>query len=140
MIEVGTVEHFARMELQPMQAEYRAIISDAGYVRALVEAGCIACVDRERVLGIGGLVDQGGGRAHAWAMLANNIGLAFVGLHRGALRLLETSAYRRVEMVTLCNFNEAQRWARQLGFEPEAMLRAWFPSGAAGMLWSRVRV
>lgn len=140
MIEVATVEHFARMQLQPMQREYQRILADAGYVRALVDAGCIACVSSERVLGLGGLVDQGGGRAHAWAMLANNLGIGFVALHRAALRLLESSPYRRVEMVTLCDFSAAQRWAQQLGFEPEAKLRAWFPSGAAGLLWSRVRV
>jgi hypothetical protein len=132
LIEVATVEHFSRMQLQPMQREYQRILADAGYVRALVDAGCIACVSSERVLGLGG-------RAHAWAMLANNIGISFVALHRAARRLLDASPYRRIEMVTGCDFSAAQRWARQLGFEPEAQLRAWFPSGAPAVLWSRVR-
>jgi len=141
MIEVGTAEHFARLKLQPTQTEYQRIIEDAGYVRALVDAGCTAAVGNGgRVLGIGGLIDQGGGRAHAWCMLANNIGVGFVTMHRAALRVIEASSFRRIEMVTVEGFCPAQRWAQQLGFQPEALMRAWFPNGAAGMLWSRVRV
>lgn len=127
------------MRLQPMQAEYRLVLEDADYIRALVAAGSTACVSGERVLGIGGLIDQGGGRAIAWAMLSNRIGVAFVALHRAALRQIVAAPFRRIEMVTLYGFCEAHRWAQQLGFEPEAKMRAWFPSGAPGLLWSRVR-
>lgn len=141
MIEVATVDHFARLELQPTQTEYKRIVADADYVRALVDAGCTAIIGNGgRVLGLGGLIDQGGGRAHAWCLLSNRIGVAFVTMHRAALRVIESSPYRRIEMVTLEGFCPAQRWAQQLGFEPEGLMRAWFPNGAAGMLWSKVRV
>ena len=139
MIQPATAEHFARLRLQPMQAAFSELLADRDYVDELVKRGAWAAVAHGRVLGIGGFVDQGAGRAHAWVLFANKIGHAFIALHRAARRELERAPYRRIELVTWYGFCEAHRWAQMLGFQPEARLEAWFPDGSDGLLWRRLK-
>lgn len=139
MIEVATAGHFARLRLQPMQAAFQSLLADEEYVAELAKRGAWAAVAGERVLGIGGFVDQGAGRAHAWIMFTSKIGHQFIALHRAARRELDRAPYRRIELVTWFRFCEAHRWAQMLGFVQEARLESWFPDGSAGILWRRLR-
>lgn len=140
IVERLAVEHFNRLRVQPAQRAHAALLTDAAYQRALVEAGGYAgLVDDGAVLAVAGLIDQGGGRALAWSWLGEGIGAQFVALDRIVRRQLEAAAYRRVEMIVDPQNANAVRWARLLGFQCEASLRSWFPNGGPALLFARVQ-
>lgn len=136
----ATAEHFRVLQLQPWQTIHASIVKDEAYIASLLAAGAWSCLARDgRVLGIGGFLDQGGGRGQGWALLAANMRQSFVRLHRAALQAIESAPYRRLEVVTREDFCEAHKWVELLGFEPEAPLRSFFPDGSAGRLWCRIK-
>lgn len=139
MIEIATAEHFGRLRLQPMQRAFAALLADEEYVAELAKRESWAAVSGDRVLGIGGFIDQGGGRAHAWALLSAKIGHGFIAVHRAAKQQLDACKFRRVEIFTWRNFCPAHQWASMLGFTAEAELESWFPDGTAGILWKRIK-
>lgn len=86
-----------------------------------------------------GLVELWEGRAYAWAMLGEDAGPWMRRITRAICSRLEEARYRRVEMAVDAGFGAGCRWAHLLGFELEALARAYMPGGRDAFIYARVR-
>ena len=73
----------------------------------------------EKPLACAGVIEIADGRALAWAYMAESIGSKMPVVIRGIKRFLSMSTYRRIEMDVDCDFPQAHRMARILGFTQE---------------------
>lgn len=138
------VEPFAAADLraltlQPAQAAWRGRFD--GETGLALQASGLAWTlfDGERVIGCGGVIDRGGGRGEAWALLAQDAGRAMPAATRVVRRYLQTAPFRRIEAVTAVDFPPAGRWARLLGFENEGPMRAFCDSGGDAERWAFIK-
>ena len=138
-VEPFRAAHLEQLTLQPAQAAWRGRID--GETGAALEASGLAwtLMRDERVVGCGGVVDRGGGRGEAWALLAQDAGLAMLAATRAVRRYFETAPFRRIEAVTATDFTPAARWARLLGFELEGRMRAFCDNGGDAERWALIK-
>ncbi|MDB5472000.1 MAG: hypothetical protein JWR84_3560 [Caulobacter sp.] len=131
--------HLKQLTLQPAQAAWRGRID--GEAGAALEASSLAWTlfAGGRVIGCGGVIDRGGGRGEAWALLAQDAGPAMLAATRAVRRYFETAPFRRIEAVTAVDFRPAARWTRLLGFKSEGLMRAYCEDGGAAMRWAFIR-
>ena len=87
--------------------------------------------------GFAGIIALGEGRGEAWALLAQDAGRLMPAIVRALARGLAISPFRRVQIVTACDFPPARRLARLLGFSFEGRLRAYLSDGGDAELWAR---
>jgi hypothetical protein len=127
----ATVEHFL--------AVHPAELASLPNVVELIREGAYAAVDDDGVWCVGGIVDMCEGRAIAWTLLnrSNAAKLPFV--HRVVKGVVESSHFRRIELVADIRFPRADEWALRLGFSFEGILRSYFPDGSQAHLYSRVK-
>jgi len=138
-LEPLTVDHCRALHVQPWQSGQAANLRDEPFMLGLIASGpAWAAVDGGRVLAIGGVVDNGGGRAFCWSFVGAELGAEMIGCFRAAKRVIDDLNFRRIETVTHCDFDAAHRLVKLLGFKFEASLRAWFPDGSAGYMWARI--
>lgn len=134
-------EHLAIMDIQEKQIAARGILQGqpglAGMLRSSGDAYTVL-VDGQPII-CAGLIDQGDGRAHAWALFAQNSGRYFVKLIRYIGRYLDTVPFRRIEATVDVRFFEAIRLAQILGFEREGTMKAYGRDGGDHYLYARVR-
>ena len=130
--------HLEALTLQPAQAAWRGRID--GQTGAALEAGgCAWTLTRAgAAVGCGGVIDRGGGRGEAWALLAQDAGPAMLAATRAVRRYFETAPFRRIEAVTACDFQPAARWARLLGFHCEGRMRAFCETGGDAERWALI--
>lgn len=106
------------------------VLEDAPSYTALVGGQPIAAA---------GIISQWQGRAIAWAFLSSMGANYFVGVHRAVKSFLDGCYVHRIEMSVDCDFPEAHRWAKMLGFEMEAeRMKAYSPDGRDCALYARV--
>lgn len=86
-----------------------------------------------------GIAPVSAGRAVAWAVLAAEIGCAFIPAHRAVKKFLDAQTFRRIETYVQSDFPEGHRWALMLGFEFEGRMGAFFDDGRDGDLFARVK-
>jgi hypothetical protein len=131
--------HLQQLILQPAQAAWRGRID--GEAGAALEASGMAwtLLSEGRVTGCGGVIDRGGGRGEAWALIAQDAGPAMLAATRVVRRYFETAPYRRIEAVTACGFRPAARWTRLLGFENEGRMRAFCDDGGDAERWAFIK-
>lgn len=131
--------HLESLTLQPAQAAWRGRID--GEAGAALEAGAMAwtLLCGGRVIGCGGVIDRGGGRGEAWALLAQDAGPAMLAATRAVRRYFETAPFRRIEAVTAVDFAPAARWTRLLGFEREGRMRAFCEGGGDAERWAFIK-
>ena len=132
-------DHLARLVVQPHQRAWRdnAGDLDLACLNQGGNAGWTGLVGERPVAALG-VIDMGGGRACAWGLLSEEAGPVFLALHRAVQRYLRTAGFRRIEAVTLSDFQPARRWAELLGFTHEGTMRAYCHDGSDAELWSRV--
>lgn len=139
-LELLTLEHCRVLRVPPHLSAHAANLLDPQFMGELIEGGpAWALVDGELVLGIGGVVDRGGGRGEVWSVFGELAYAKPVAAVRAAREGLARTTFRRLELVTRCDYAAAHRFAQVLRFKFEASLRAWFPDGSAGYMWSRIK-
>lgn len=104
------------------------------------KAWTVMDVDRQ-IIGCGGVVDFWPGRGYAWALLSDQANRHLLSLTRLVRAYLDSLPHRRIEMTVDAGFCDGCRWALILGFslETPVPMRAFFPNGHDGFLYSRVK-
>lgn len=141
ILEPLRADHFATLRVQSAQRfGARALDTDPAYQAEMVKCeGSWAAVADGVTMGVGGMIDLGGGRAYAWTLIAAGIGRHFVALHRAVWRALLGAPYHRIEMHVDPAHDAAVRWAIMLGFDFECVARRFFPDRSDAYLFARVR-
>jgi hypothetical protein len=130
--------HPSWMRLQPAQAEWRDAAEPAVLNALEADGGAWTLLVDGRVMICGGVIDRGGGRGEAWALVAEDAGRAMAAITRAARGCLDAAPYRRVEAVTARAFRPGGRWARLLGFQSEGVMRGYCAGGGDAERWARL--
>jgi hypothetical protein len=134
-------EHLRRIEVQAAQEEWRDRVLSSEYARNLGVPGFTwTGLDGGRVLGCAGLIPQGGGRAHAWALLGNippRAWPALVAKVRSVFDAAHAAGYARIEATVRHDFGNGCRLAKVLGFEVETLMAKYY-DGIDHFLYARV--
>ena len=130
--------HLQRLALQDAQMYLSNWVTKEQGQALEAHPSYTALVDGEPVASAG-IIPQWQGRAIAWAFLAEMGPQHFVGVHRAVKSFLDVCYTQRIEMTVDCDFPEAHRWAKMLGFTLEAeRMEAYSPDGRACALYARV--
>lgn len=114
--------HLAQLNLRPEQADDAALIG-AGAMDAVARGPAYTVRAGDRIICCAGLAEVEAGHASAWALFADGLCLGdWSRLTRILRAVLDTAAYRRIDMLVRCDFPAAQRFARHLGFAPAMVL------------------
>jgi len=118
--------HLKAIEVQDAQSDAVGQIQNEWAV-SLEQAGpAYTLMDKNIVLGCGGLVIQWTGRAMAWTLLSKELtGTKFLRAHKEATRFLNSQDIKRIEMVVDHEHIQGHRWAEMLGFEWEGLMRGY---------------
>jgi len=131
--------HLEQMELQGAQAYLSGWVSKKQGL-ALEKQRSFTGIVEGLPIAVGGIINQWPGRGLAWAFLSDVGPKNFISIHRAASEFFNTSDLRRIEMTVDCEFYEAHRWAKMLGFSMEAeRMAAYGPDGRDCSLYARVR-
>jgi hypothetical protein len=116
--------HLREIALQPHQQHLGAALREQGWAEQVSAAGpCWTALADAQPIACAGFQDCWEGRAIAWAILADQAGRHMPALTRAVRRALASHPAERIEAQALVGFAPAARWARLLGFVPEAVLR-----------------
>lgn len=122
-------EHIALIEPQAVQSlDARALqapdaaelISSSISLSAWFEHRCIAAA---------GIIDMWTGRSTAWALFAPGAAQHMWAITRKVRFVLDRYPARRIEMTVVTEHEKGHRWAEMLGFEREALMKAYLPDG-----------
>jgi len=131
--------HLQEMVMQDFQAKHENYF-DEGVYHTLEGNFSFSVLDGEEVVACGGALEVSAGRYIAWSYLSNVAKDKMVSLTRHVRRGLALIPYRRMEMDVACDFPEAHRWAKMLGFEMECeRRRAFSPDGKDYALYARIK-
>lgn len=132
-------EHLERMVVQQQQQGLEHLLTDDLY-DVLVDGQSYTVMDGDEVLICGGAMEISPGRAVAWAYLARQVGVRMSFITRAVRRFLGMLNYRRIEIDVDCDFEQAHRWAKMLGFTMECERRRSFsPDGRDCALYAMVK-
>lgn len=139
-VEPFRLEHVDALTLQPQQARWKGTVTP-DIAEALERSGeAWTLLDAAgRVVGCGGTISLGGGRAEAWALLAHDAGRHMVAATRAVRRFLAATDYRRIEAVTAESFGAGGKWVKMLGFRFEGPMAAYCDNGEAAIRWAMVK-
>lgn len=124
-IEPFAPEHLARLVVRPEQRGEAERLHQAGGAAAERGPSFSAFDEAGNLIACAGLAENGPDYATAWAMFGEGLrpGL-WARLTRAIAAVLETSGYRRIDMLARADFPAAHRFARALGFEQDMILYA----------------
>jgi RimJ/RimL family protein N-acetyltransferase len=129
-----------KINLQPAQEYMSGWAMMEADLTDLSEAGLAWTAEHDgQVLAIAGLAPQWENRALAWALVSDNAGAHFKGIHRAVSRFLTVCDFNRVEANVDVGFEAGERWMKLLGFEYEGYLKAYRPDGQDMLLFAKVR-
>lgn len=131
-------DHVAGLRLQDAQSGQRIteLMTQPDYAGSIAVPGLAwsALSNDGCVLGCAGILPQWPGRAQAWALIGCDMpSNAWTAIVRQSWRILGQAhlyGYSRIEAQVLASFEPGVRFARLLGFNPEALLERWGPEGA----------
>jgi hypothetical protein len=131
-------EHLKSLVVQQRQRHLAEMLTDEVMV-AIENSMSFSAMDGDDVLICCGMMEVAPGRALAWAYLSDNVGTRLVSVSRAIRRYMRIASYRRIEMDVDCEFPQAHRWAKLLGFEMECERRRSFtPDGRDCALYARI--
>jgi len=131
--------HIQKMVIQEKQQGLEHLLTDE-ILTMLERSHAYTAIDGDEILACAGVIELAPGRAGAWAYLSQNVGNRMRGVTKAVKSFLDLADYRRIEMDVDCDFAQAHRWARMLGFEMECERRRKFtPDGRDCALYARVR-
>ena len=135
-------EHLDGLRLQPEQAELQYQLGIPGYARAIEGPHTWTGLVDGRVVGVCGIQEKWKGRGLAWALLTTGLTARdFLRAHNKVREILDLAQIQklvRVETAVLVKHEEANRWARTLGFEREGLMKKYSPEGNDAWLYARV--
>jgi len=131
-------EHLAVIKLQDMQAHLSNWVTlEQG--KGLEEFPSYTAIEDGKPMGCAGVLNMWHGRAMAWAFISKTNPRTFVKAHRAVQRFLDGCYVQRLEMTVDCDFPEAHRWAKMLGFEMECeRMKHYSPDGRDCALYARI--
>ena len=110
------------------------------YAKKLIGSGpAYALVDGDEAWACAGVCELEPHRGNAWAWIRGDIGTRFFQFHKAVVSFLDDCGCQRIEMVTCDGHLDAERWAEMLGFSWEGCMQGYFPDGAMGNLYARVK-
>ncbi len=132
-------EHLHRMVIQQKQQGLEHLVTPD--VCGVLEGGqSYTALDGDEVVACAGVVEITQGRAVAWAYISQDVGRRMRFVTRAVKNFLDLTQFRRIEMDVDCEFPQAHRWAKMLGFEMECERRRSFtPDGRDCALYAMVR-
>lgn len=138
MIEPFRASDLDELILQPAQRAWQGSITpeETAHLEAVGHAWTLR---KGRVIGCGGVLDRGGGRGEAWALVAQDAGRDMLCATRAVRRYFETAPFRRIEAVAAEHFLPGQRWLAMLGFTNEGRMTGYCEDGSAAIRWALVR-
>ena len=132
-------DHLQRMVIQQRQQGLEHLLTDDVY-SVLANSSAYTALDGDEILACAGVIEVAPGRSVAWAYISQDVGRRMRGVTRAVKGFLDMSQFRRIEMDVDCEFPQAHRWARMLGFEMECERRRSFtPDGRDCALYAMVR-
>jgi hypothetical protein len=133
-------EHLDRMILQEKQRGLEYLQTDELF-DSLEGQDSYSAIDYDQVICCSGVVAVAHGRGVAWSYLSQDIGNRIVAVTRAIRIYLNKSALHRIEIHVDCDFPQAHRWAKMLGFEMECeRMRAFTPDKRDCALYAKVNV
>lgn len=134
-----TAEHFHAMKPQAAQMRAKPLWGDA-QLRGLEQLPSYTVMNSGQVLMLFGHVAFHDQRALVWSILSEDAGGHMISVHRIGQRFVDSLPYRRIEMEVDCEFEQAHRWARMLGFSLEVpRLRCHREDGGDTSIYARIR-
>ena len=133
-------DHLKSMVVQQRQRGMEKLLTDE--ICDVLE-GCesFSALDGDEVLACSGVIEVAPGRAQAWAYISDDVGNRMLAVTKAVKRFLSLRKYRRVEMDVDCEFEQAHRWAKMLGFTMECERRkSYTPDGRDCALYAMVNV
>ncbi len=132
--------HLDQLVLQEAQEYFGAEIARPGYGEMLRDRGqAFTAMAGGEVIGCGGCIEVWDNRAAIWALVGKNAGRNMVSIHRAVSGFLLAAPWRRVEAAVDVGFEAGMRWIEMLGFQREAVMRAYRPDGGDSYLFARVK-
>lgn len=130
-------EHLKNILIQNRQEDFQELLTPL--LMRQLEKGGYTALDGDEVVACAGTTELTPNRALAWAYISKDVGPRMLQVTKAVKRYLSIAPYRRIEMDVDCEFPEAHRWARMLGFELECpRRRAYTPDGRDCALYARV--
>ena len=86
-----------------------------------------------------GVKELSGTEAHAWTIIAKDIGIRFVHVHGCAMAYLNGCGYDTVYMDTRKNFTNGLRWGIMLGFVELEEKQNFYEDGGTAIILKRER-
>jgi hypothetical protein len=141
MIELRpfTRADFEALDENPATAKWRGRLADRPVDLFEMQKYSYSAWEDGKLLGCGGVVDYGGGRGEAWAMLDKDLKQDFRKTHNVVSRFLEVLPFDRIEAVVETAYEDGHRWVKLLGFECEAPRMRKYLCGVDHSLYARVR-
>ena len=132
-------EHLAAIKLQNMQAYLSEWVSEEEAKSLEGNPSYTAMLDGKPV-GAAGVIRLWQGRAQAWSFISDLGPKDFIKAHRAVKKFLDGCYVQRLEMTCDCDFPQAHRWAKMLGFHMECeRMKHYSPDGRDAALYVRLR-
>ena len=134
-------EHYVNLQRSQITEDFVPFISE-DHIVALEQQEYTRTFlnEHDEVIACCGLIFYWPGRYEGWAMVRRDCKEYMVQLHRTIKDFLDEVDIKRIEATTKADCKVSRRWARLLGFKVEsAKLKAYFPDGADGIMYSRVK-
>lgn len=112
-------EHLFQMIAQDRQQDLLRLLTEESAKNIEMHSDAYTAIDGDKVVCCAGTLDYGDGRGMAWSYMSDNAGKRMLGLTKAVSRYLNIPKFRRLEMYVDCDFPQAHRWARMLGFKKE---------------------
>lgn len=109
------------------------------YGLSLQHAGpCYSAFAGDRVLACAGVMEMWRGRAQVWSILSEDVPRYRKTIHKAVWSFLRGYRMRRLECLVDPRSDAAIRWAEHLGFQREALVKAYTPHGDDQILMVRL--
>lgn len=128
------------VEAQPEQEAFMQSVTPE-IAASLVASGLCRTVtdDAGNVLMCCGVIPFHSQRVHAWTLLSVRASRHMPSLVKTVKGFMDELPHRRIEMTIRVGFDMGVKWARILGFTPEAIMRAYLENGDDCILYARIR-
>tara|TARA_R110000822_G_scaffold2705_9_gene12602 strand:+ start:529 stop:954 length:426 start_codon:yes stop_codon:yes gene_type:complete len=110
--------HLGHIKLQKLQMQLSDWVSRE-QASALAQYPSYTALDNGVPIGAAGVIPLWPGRAQGWAFLSEMGPQNFLKCHKAVKHFLDGCEVRRLEISVDCEFKQAHKWAKKLGFTME---------------------
>lgn len=128
------------IKVQPAQREALEAFERPEAAAVLRESLAYAAYVGNVCIAAAGVTPRWNGVAVAWAVLSVEAGPFLPSITKRCRAMLDAAPFRRIEATAACNFPEAERWLRMLGFELETpWAEGYTPDGQDVAIFKRMK-